>query len=57
MNNSKSVLTPRWCGELARYFTMEGSTPASIIYSLRHASSSTANADDCGKFRSPTNVQ
>ena len=38
MNNSKSVLTPRWFGELAHYFTMEGSTPASIIYSLRHAS-------------------
>lgn len=38
MSNSKSVLTPRWCGELAHYFSAEGSTPESIIFSLRHAS-------------------
>lgn len=38
MSNSKSQLTPRWCGELAHYFSTEGSTPESIIFSLRHAS-------------------
>ena len=38
MSNSKSELTPRWCGELAHYFSTEGTTPESIIFSLRHAS-------------------
>lgn len=38
MSNSKSELTPRWCGELAHYFSIEGSTPESIIFILRHAS-------------------
>jgi hypothetical protein len=38
MSNSKSQLIPRWCGELAHYFNTEGSTPESIIFSLRHAS-------------------
>jgi len=38
MSNSKSQLTPRWCGELAHYFSQESSTPESIIFSLRHAS-------------------
>ena len=38
MTNSKTTLTPRWCGELAQYFRQEGSTPESIINSLRHAS-------------------
>ena len=38
MSNSKSELTPRWCGELAHYFSQEGTTPESIIFSLRHAS-------------------
>ena len=38
MSNSKSQLTPRGCGELAHYFSTEGSTPESIIFSLRHAS-------------------
>ncbi len=38
MSNSKSELTPNWCGELAHYFNQEGSTPESIIFSLRHAS-------------------
>ena len=38
MSNSKSELTPHWCGELAHYFNQEGSTPESIIFSLRHAS-------------------
>ena len=38
MSNNKSELTPRWCGELAHYFSKEGTTPESIIFSLRHAS-------------------
>jgi len=38
MSNSKTQLTPRWCGELAHYFSQEGSRPENITYSLRHAS-------------------
>lgn len=38
MSNNKSVMTPCWCGELANYFSQEGTTPESIIFSLRHAS-------------------
>ena len=37
MSNS-TTLIPRWCGELAQYFSTEGNTPESIIFSLRHAS-------------------
>ncbi|SFC15435.1 hypothetical protein SAMN04488494_1021 [Xylanibacter ruminicola] len=37
MSNNKSVLTPRWCGELAHYFSTEGSSPEFINNTLRRA--------------------
>lgn len=37
MSNSKSQLTPRWCGELAHYFNQEGSTPECVNNTLRRA--------------------
>ncbi len=37
MGNNKSILTPRWCGELAHYFNEGGTTPEDINVALRNA--------------------